>query len=243
MLSLGIVAVKVDNFSPFLGSMRLVEENNQDPVPQQKTQWPAPGWGQRDHQGCPEFEWIRWELLYIVWFKKKWKPGFDSKFLKIEKRYNKTDYSTFIWYIVHWYSAMDGCTAINFVILFLSKLAVFALHDDICGSFHDKATIQSSALHCVLNCTNFNSTWMKTVSTCFTKMIAEQQSRPNMNDQCTIWRKKMLSSTDDNFMIFLFDFERFRIESWFPFRKLTLYSHQEPVHVHEPEVNLFCYPL
>ena len=27
----------------------------------------------------------------------------------------------------------------------------------------------------------------------------------------------MLSSTDNNFMICLFDFERFSIESWFPF--------------------------
>ena len=34
----------------------------------------------------------------------------------------------------------------------------------------------------------------------------------------------MLSSTDNNFMIFLFDFERLRIESRFPFLKLTLYT-------------------
>ena len=34
--------------------------------------------------------------------------------------------------------------------LFLSKLALFALHDGICGSFYNKATIHASALHCVL---------------------------------------------------------------------------------------------
>ena len=34
---------------------------------------------------------------------------------------------------------------------FLSKLALFALHDDIYGSFHNKATIHASALHCVLH--------------------------------------------------------------------------------------------
>ena len=60
-------------------------------------------------------------FIYSVSYKKR-KPEFDSKFLKIKKIYNKTDfsawqhdYSTFIWYIVHSYLAMDGCTAINFV--------------------------------------------------------------------------------------------------------------------------------
>ena len=63
---------------------------------------------------------------------------------------------------------MDGCTAINFVnrvkIGFLSKLALFVLHDDICRSFHNKATINASAL------------LKKRVLTRFTKMIAEQAS-------------------------------------------------------------------
>ena len=39
------------------------------------------------------------------------KPGFDTKFIKIEKRYNIT---------------------------VLSKLMFFALHDGICGSLHNK---------------------------------------------------------------------------------------------------------
>ena len=34
--------------------------------------------------------------------------------------------------------------------LVLSKLALFVLHDGICGSFHNKATINASALLCVL---------------------------------------------------------------------------------------------
>ena len=51
-------------------------------------------------------------------------------------------------------------------------------------------------------------TWTKTVLTCFTKIVAEQPIPRQMN---------MLSSIDNNFMIFLFVFERFRIESRFPF--------------------------
>ena len=62
-----------------------------------------------------------------MWVKNKKKKEtwvWNSKFLKIEKRCKEQNwfqcmkacnYSTFIWYIVHLYSAMDGCTAINFV--------------------------------------------------------------------------------------------------------------------------------
>ena len=38
----------------------------------------------------------------------------------------------------------------NMLELVLSKLALFVLHDGICGSFHNKATINASALLCVL---------------------------------------------------------------------------------------------
>ena len=92
---------------------------------------------------------------------RKRKPGFDSKFLNkknITKLISVHDCIIslrLIWYIVHSYSAVDGCTAINFVKhvkLVWSKLALFVLHDGICRSFHSKATIiiNASALLFVL---------------------------------------------------------------------------------------------
>ena len=73
------------------------------------------------------------------------------------------DYNT--GYIVHSYSAMVGCTAIklvkHIVKIALSNLASFALHGGICESFHNKATIHASALHCVL--WHMLKTWTKTV--------------------------------------------------------------------------------
>ena len=38
---------------------------------------------------------------------------------------------------------MDGCSAINFVKHVLFKLALFAQHDGVSGSFHIKATNQN----------------------------------------------------------------------------------------------------
>ena len=43
------------------------------------------------------------------------------------------------------------------------------LHDSIAGDFHNKATIGASALLCYID-----KTWMETVLTSFTKIIAEQ---------------------------------------------------------------------
>ena len=57
----------------------------------------------------------------------------------------------------------------------------FAPHDGICRSFHNKATIHTSALRCVLHL----KIWTKTVLTWFTKIIAEQPSLT----QYTIWKK------------------------------------------------------
>ena len=65
--------------------------------------------------------------IYSISFKKR-NPGFDSTFLKIEKRYNKTNFSawySFIWYIVRSYLAMDCCTALNFVKHFKIVLSTF----------------------------------------------------------------------------------------------------------------------
>ena len=104
---------------------------------------------------------------------------------------------------------------------FWSKLALFVLHDGICLSFHNKATVHASALHCVL--------WQNLDKDSF-GMFYENYCWAAIPDP--IWttnvpyeRKiNMLSSTDNNFMIFLFNFERFRIKSLCPFFLLTLYN-------------------
>ena len=98
-------------------------------------------------------------------------------------------------------------------IVFVQKLALFALHDNICGSFHKKATIHASALHCVL--------WQNLDEDGF-DMLYKNYCCAAIPDP--IWinnvpyerRVNMLSSSDNNFIIFLFDCERFRIESRFP---------------------------
>ena len=131
---------------------------------------------------------------------------------------------------------MDDCTAINFVIkqnvnffikqnvnFFLSSmLTLFALHNGICGSFHNKATIHTSALHCVLwqnlDKDNFdmlykNDGWTAIPNPIWTTNVPYER------------QINMLSSTNNNFLIFLFDIERFRIESRFLFLYIFFYSH------------------
>ena len=90
---------------------------------------------------------------------------------------------------VHSYSTMDVCTAITFVKmpnmsnLFLSKLA-FALYDGIYGSYHTKATIRASALHCVL--------WQNLEEDRFDMLYILKKNChpwPDMKNQYTIWKK------------------------------------------------------
>ena len=104
---------------------------------------------------------------------------------------------------------MDGCTAINFVkhvkIGFV-QVGLFVLHDGICGSFHNKATINASAN---LDEDSFdmlykNYCWAAIPDPWMTNVSYERKI-------------DMLSSTDNNFLICLFDFERFSTESRFPF--------------------------
>ena len=63
---------------------------------------------------------------------------------------------------------------------------------------HNKATIHASALHWVLH--NLK-----------TRTNTVFHALRNMKDQCTIKQKYMLSSTDNNLMMFLFYFESFWI--------------------------------
>ena len=89
------------------------------------------------------------------------------------------------------------------------------------GAFTTKQQLLLMHPHCFVY---YDKTWMKRVLTCFTKIIAERPSlsqyeRPMYHNERKI---NMLSSTDNNFMICIFDFERFSIESRFPILKLTL---------------------
>ena len=65
---------------------------------------------------------------------------------------------------------MDGCTAITFVkhvkIVFVQVVVV-------CGSFHN--SMQQFIVYCIV-IVYYDKTWMKTVLTCFTNIIAEQPS-------------------------------------------------------------------
>ena len=93
--------------------------------------------------------------------------------------------------------------------LVLSKLVLFVLHFGICGSFHNKATISASALLCVLwqNLNEDSFDMHYTTNYCWAAIpdpiwMANAPYERKMN---------MLSSTDNNFIICLFDFERFSI--------------------------------
>ena len=91
-------------------------------------------------------------------------------------------------------------------------LAVFVLHDGIFGSFHNKATINASEL-----LVYYDKTWMKSFDM-LKKGLLSSHPWPNMNVQCTIMKEKLniFIIPDNNFMICLFDFEKFSIESGFP---------------------------
>ena len=149
---------------------------------------------------------INTEINLQCELKKERKSGFDSKFLTIKKRYLtkliSVHYSIIILlYLVHcsfifgygWLHSL--CCMMAFVEAFTTKQQFMHPRCVVC---HDKI-------------------WTKTFLTCFTKMIADCWAAiPDQiwmtNVQCK--RKiNMLSFTDTNFMIFLFDFERFRIDS------------------------------
>ena len=90
--------------------------------------------------------------------------------------------------------------------LVLSKLALFVLHDGICGSFNNKATINASTLdEDSFNMLYKNDCWAAIPDPLWTTNVPYER------------KINMLSSTDNNVMICLFDFERSSIESRFPF--------------------------
>ena len=94
---------------------------------------------------------------------------------------------------------MDSCKTINFVKhvkLVLSKLTLFALHDDICESFH-KETIHASAK---LGRRQF---WHA-----LQKRLLSSHPWPNMNDQCAIWKNNRYA------IIHWYQFHDFSFQFW-----------------------------
>ena len=134
-------------------------------------------------------------------------------------------FGTFI--IQLWMAAQQSGTAINLV----KHVNIFLLQVGInvwAAWWHlrelSQQTWQSNNIHalCILwqnlDEDSFDMLW---------KIIAEQPSRyERPMYHRPIWTKHMLTSTDKNFMIFLFDFERFRIESQFPFLTRTVSTTQ-----------------
>ena len=67
--------------------------------------------------------------------------------------------------------------------LILSKLAL--LHNGICGSFHNKATIHASTLQCVKKSKlGWRQFWQA-----LQKLLLSSHPWPNMNDKCTLWKE------------------------------------------------------
>ena len=126
---------------------------------------------------------------------------------------------TFIWYIVLSYSAMDGCTANNFVKRVKKKIQVGV----VCGAWwHLQELSQQSNNSCIHM--HKLKTWTKTVLTCFTKNYC-WAAIPDPTTNVTLWKNnKMLSSTNNNFMIFLFDLRDLVLNLCFLFFLLTLYN-------------------
>ena len=96
----------------------------------------------------------------------------------------------------------------------LSKLALFVLHDGICGSFHNKATINASALLGVL--------WQNMDKDSFDMLYKNDYwgaiPDPIWTTNAPYERKiNMLSSTDNNFMICLFNLRDLVLNLGFPF--------------------------
>ena len=111
-----------------------------------------------------------------------------------KRKYNKTDfrvwlhnYFTFIWYFVHSYSAMDCCTAINFVkhieINFCPSWRCLRCMMAFAGAFTTNQQFMHP--HCTVyydKGTQKLKIWTKTILTCFTKWLLSSHPWPNMND-------------------------------------------------------------
>ena len=165
---------------------------------------------------------------------KKKETGFDSKFSKLKKDIKNWFqcmiallFYFHLVHIVHSYLAMDGCTAINFVKRHTcqnsfcpSWRCLRCMHDMriFVGTFTTKQQFMHP--HCIVY---YKPSFDMLYKNYCWAAIPDPIWMTNVPYERKI---KMLLSPDNNFMIFLFEFERFRIESQFPFLfsfLLTLY--------------------
>ena len=131
----------------------------------------------------------------------------------------------FSFHLVHCsYSAMDGCTAINLVkhvkIVFIQVAVV-------CAACHLRELSQQSNNPCIriALCTQTQNLDKDSFDMLYKNDCWAAIPDPISTTDVPYERKiNMLLSNNNNFMIFLFDFERFRIESRF----LFVYAHCIP---------------
>ena len=157
---------------------------------------------------------------YSYWFccfLTKWARGqginvYCTVWVKKKRRYTKTDFSAWLLIaslvyfnlVVHtyMYSAIDGCTVINFV------KHVKIVFSAVCAAWwHLQELSQQSNSSCIRTvlCTMTKLGWRQFWHA-LQKWLMSSHPWPSSNDQCSIWKKNMLSSTDNNFMILIFDF-------------------------------------
>ena len=117
---------------------------------------------------------------------RKRNPSLAPNFSKLKKVITKLVYFNVVLIFGHGWLHGNQFSK-TFQNWFLSKLAMFVLHDGLCGSFHNKATIDASALLCVgyydknLDEDSFDMLYQNDCWAAIPDLI--------MNDQCTIWKK------------------------------------------------------
>ena len=120
---------------------------------------------------------------------------------------------------------MDGCTAI----IFCCKTCQigFVQAGVVCAAwYHCGGLSQQNNNRCVRTalCTMTKLGWRQFWHA-LQKWLLSSHPWPNMNDQCTIYERKinMLSCTEISFVIslFFFNFEKFGVKPWFPFTQLN----------------------
>ena len=92
------------------------------------------------------------------------------------------------------------------------------------GAFTTRQQLHASALHChVLHCTN-SKLGHRQFWHALQKWLLSSHPWPNMNDQCTIWKKNLCYHPLITILWFFFLVLRhLGLKLWFPFFKLTLY--------------------
>ena len=121
---------------------------------------------------------------------------------------------------------MDCCTAINFVkhvkIVFVEVGVVCAAWMAFAGAF---TTAKQQFMHPHMHCVLWQNLGEGSFDMLYKNYCWAAIPDPIWTTNVPYERKiNMLSSTDNNFMIILFNFDRFRIESRFPFLNSHLHA-------------------